>query len=371
MLLLSPADLTFAARWVGFGTDTQGISVSNVGDAPLQIQSVVLSAPGFALDQHDCGGTLAPGAGCSLLASFKPSTTGSQSAVITVTDDTLGSPHIITLHGVGLDLILTLSRPSRPRRSSAEVVIAGATARFDLSVLSNATAGRVVFNCEGTPASSMCQVEPPVLDLGPGPSQVAVSFTTSTHQKAAVDGTGVEWQGTPLGLHVLHITATAGPVSRVIDIPVEVQQGDGLSSTQQGSEPGRNDRTDAVRPPEAVPHGSSISGQHVVIPERSESPLKTSRSEIVFGAVRIGNAASEEIEITNQAIGSLQLECRATGDFEVISDCGQVLEPGKTYSVKTRFTPARTGKRAGKLTVSSGDTVLTISLQGEGLSTQQ
>jgi hypothetical protein len=75
-----------------------------VGTTALSITSIVVTgveAGDFPKTGTTCGSTLAAAASCTVSLTFKPSTTGSRSANLTVTDNASGSPQHVTLSGTG------------------------------------------------------------------------------------------------------------------------------------------------------------------------------------------------------------------------------------------------------------------------------
>jgi hypothetical protein len=83
------------------------ITVSNSGTASLSISSVTLGGtnPGdFTLVSNTCAGTsLSPNATCTATVRFNPLVVGTRNARIIVNNNAAGSPHRITLTGVGLN----------------------------------------------------------------------------------------------------------------------------------------------------------------------------------------------------------------------------------------------------------------------------
>jgi hypothetical protein len=49
-----------------------------------------------------CGSSVAAGANCAISVAFSPTQLGSHSAAIVITDNTMGSPHSISVYGAGL-----------------------------------------------------------------------------------------------------------------------------------------------------------------------------------------------------------------------------------------------------------------------------
>lgn len=103
-LTLSAPSLTFAPQVVGTLSGTQTETITNTGTSAVVISNILLGGT----DVYDfggnntCGATIAAGANCVINNIFAPTQSGPRSASITVLDNTLGSPHVIALSGVGL-----------------------------------------------------------------------------------------------------------------------------------------------------------------------------------------------------------------------------------------------------------------------------
>lgn len=84
---------------VGVAAPSKTLTITNNGSKPLNVSLAPVSASGFACAGFS--GILNCGTSQSLAIAFTPPTEGPQSAAITVTSDAGGSPHTITLLGVG------------------------------------------------------------------------------------------------------------------------------------------------------------------------------------------------------------------------------------------------------------------------------
>lgn len=99
---LSSTSLSFASQAVGTTSPAQNVSLSNTGGSVLTM-AVTLGGinPGEFAMANNCGLSLAPGANCAIKVTFKPTATGTRTAVISITDNAAGSPQKITLTGSG------------------------------------------------------------------------------------------------------------------------------------------------------------------------------------------------------------------------------------------------------------------------------
>ena len=60
-----------------------------------------IAASGDFAETNACGASLAAGANCAISVTFTPSTGGTRSGTLTITDNAAGSPHTVTLTGTG------------------------------------------------------------------------------------------------------------------------------------------------------------------------------------------------------------------------------------------------------------------------------
>jgi len=103
-IALSAPSLTYAPQLVGTVSGAQPETVTNTGTAAVVISSIALNgnnASDFS-QNNTCGASIAAGANCAITTIFAPSHFGPSSAQTTITDNTRGSPHAISLSGVGL-----------------------------------------------------------------------------------------------------------------------------------------------------------------------------------------------------------------------------------------------------------------------------
>ncbi|PYU91620.1 MAG: hypothetical protein DMG25_14260 [Acidobacteria bacterium] len=96
---LSPTSLTFPSTTVGMASAAQAVTLSNSGSTGLTISSIAIS--GDFAQTNNCGSTLAAGANCAINVTFTPTTTGTRTGMLTVTDNASNSPQTASLAGTG------------------------------------------------------------------------------------------------------------------------------------------------------------------------------------------------------------------------------------------------------------------------------
>lgn len=117
---------------------------------------------------------MAAGASCSIGVFFDPTTTGTRTGTLTVSDNAAGSPQTVSLSGTEQDFTVTA------HGSSTATVSPGQTANYTIAV---APAGgftqTVSLTCTGAPAQSTCSLPTSVTLNGSVPTMVMVTVTTT------------------------------------------------------------------------------------------------------------------------------------------------------------------------------------------------
>ena len=94
-----PARLKFSKQVVKTTSPAKLISIKNTGSVPITVQSVSVS--GDFIQTGACVGVLAPNASCNVSIGFSPTVLGHRRGSLTIIDNPKGSPHKITLSGIG------------------------------------------------------------------------------------------------------------------------------------------------------------------------------------------------------------------------------------------------------------------------------
>jgi archaellum component FlaF (FlaF/FlaG flagellin family) len=102
---LPTAPLKFPTRVINTKSPAQTVTLTNSGKSRLSISSIRVS--GQFKGNDTCGESLAPGAECSISAWFQPTTTGSQTGLVTVIDGASSKPQVIELIGAGTAIKLS------------------------------------------------------------------------------------------------------------------------------------------------------------------------------------------------------------------------------------------------------------------------
>ena len=154
-LTIAPASIAFGSVVVGNSAGPTGVTLTNVGNAALDVTTLDVATAPFARAGGSCSATvpftLAAGASCTLTYTFTPSAVASANQVLTVTANAPGSG-TITLSGTGINAAvgnLTIApatvvfgNQSLGTTSALGIVTLGndGTASLDVTSLSTASA---------------------------------------------------------------------------------------------------------------------------------------------------------------------------------------------------------------------------------------
>ncbi len=116
----SPTSISFGSVPVG-ASKAANIKLTNSGSAMLTISglSITGSNQSSFSETNNCGGSLGAGANCTITATFRPQSTGSLSAALTVSDNAAGSPQSVGLSGSGTSCTYSLSATSQTFSTAA------------------------------------------------------------------------------------------------------------------------------------------------------------------------------------------------------------------------------------------------------------
>ena len=98
---LSPSALSFPARTVGSTSIAQQVTLTNLGNARLVINSISLTGtnPGDFIQSNGCTSLLYPNTQCTLSISFSPTAGGTRTATVQILSNSSTSPDTISLSG--------------------------------------------------------------------------------------------------------------------------------------------------------------------------------------------------------------------------------------------------------------------------------
>jgi hypothetical protein len=186
---ISPGTLIFETQIDGTTSGGQTVTVSNSTGAALNLSFAV---SGDFSQTNSCGGSIATDASCAISVTFAPTTAGTRTGVLTISDNVSGSSQTVALDGVG-------TAPSNASQAST-IAISSSVATLELSPnVQSATTlvtvtpqggfvGTVSLKCaviseaQTVQATSLtCSLSPAQLDISSttaGLSTLVISITT-------------------------------------------------------------------------------------------------------------------------------------------------------------------------------------------------
>ena len=101
-IAVAPASLGFGSVQVGTLSAIKVVTISNTGPVQVGLKSIIIGGtnPGQFKKANNCPAQLAVGAQCTVSVTFKPSSTGAKSALLTVTP-AVGRSKVVALAGTG------------------------------------------------------------------------------------------------------------------------------------------------------------------------------------------------------------------------------------------------------------------------------
>lgn len=99
-LTISPVKLVFAEQAAGSSSTPQGLTLANESAVPIRITQVLASGIDFRIN-NTCGSELGVGNHCSIHVVFQPATIGERLGVVEIISSDAGSPHYVSLAGIG------------------------------------------------------------------------------------------------------------------------------------------------------------------------------------------------------------------------------------------------------------------------------
>jgi hypothetical protein len=189
---ITPGTLTFATIPVGTQTNGIPVTLTNVGDATMDITSIATT--GDFLQSNNCSTMLPIGSGCVIYVWFVPTAAGTRTGLLTITDDAPTSPQTVSLSGSATDFNVTVSpltvsiNPNQ--NASYNVTVSAVNGVYNQSI---------PLICSGLPPGATCTINP--TSLNPG-------STSQTARLKIVTSNG----GAPQGTYTIVVTGTAGSV---------------------------------------------------------------------------------------------------------------------------------------------------------------
>jgi len=180
----SPLQLIFTSQLVGTSA-SQTVKMTNTGTSTMHISSVAFTSSNTTSDftqTNNCGSTVASGASCSFVVTFKSGGWGDRSANLQITGDMFGGMAFVVLTAEGEDF--TLGVPTG--KPTATTVTRGQTATYSAYVAPmGGYQDHLTFTCSGAPEAAACTVSPSVITLVQSQTEnLSVTVTTTASSVA-------------------------------------------------------------------------------------------------------------------------------------------------------------------------------------------
>jgi hypothetical protein len=141
VVTLSTSSLTFSAQLVNTSSPQQAITLTNSGDAALNISSIFAFFD-FA-QTNNCGSKVVPGASCTINVTFTPAATGTRNGTLNINDDpSAGTQQTVSLSGTGVAPAAVLT----PGSLTFSPQIVGTSSAAQSMTLSNPGSATLVIN---------------------------------------------------------------------------------------------------------------------------------------------------------------------------------------------------------------------------------
>ena len=401
---LSTTSLSFAAQAAGSTSSPQAVVLTNNGDVALSITSITTSSAEFGAT-GTCGASLAAHSACTINATFTPSTAGTRSGSLVITDAL--HAETVSLTGAGyLAATDTLSATSLSfasqqvnTTSAAQTLTltnSGDVALTISSLISSSTEFAVASTCGvSLAAHANCALTVTFTPSAAGSRSGNVTLVDSAHtQTIALTGTATSPPSLVLSPTALGFPATIVNQTSATEIITLSNTGGGATTPQSPAITGdfaitNNTCTGSLQPntgcsiaitftPTAtgtrsgtISIGSSAGAQTATLTGTGNAPATDTLTPLAltFALQSVGTtSAGQQVTLTNTGDVPLTLisASTSTAEFGAVNACGTSLAAHATCAIVVTFTPTATGTRTGTLTVSDAFRSQTVVLNGTG-----
>lgn len=173
-IFLTRMELDFPPQPLDGNGYTEGVGFMNNTSQTVTISSLSVDVPDYTVQGTPCSTPLAPGTGCSIMVSFKPTAEGSRPGTLTINDDGSGGPHHVALNGTGTaDFSLFVGNATQSVPAGTNSVIVG-----DILVGSGSVTYPVTLSCVNV-APATCSFDNSSLTSANPRSRLTVSNLTA------------------------------------------------------------------------------------------------------------------------------------------------------------------------------------------------
>ena len=414
-----PAPLNFGTQNVGSTSAPQTVTVSNPGTGGLDITNITTS--GDFAQTNNCGSGLAAGASCTLNVTFAPTTDGTRSGTLTITDNNnrvAGSTQTVSLSGTGTGTApiagvsppsLTFSSQVVGTTSASQPVTLSNTGNATLTISNIATSANFgeTNTCGGSVAASgSCTINVTFSPTATGTLTGTLTITDNSDgaagslQTVSLTGTGtagvagVSPPSLTFGSQSVGTTSASQPVTlsntgsgalTIASITTSANFGETntcggsvaasgsctinvtFSPTATGTLTGTLTITDNNNGVAGSMQTVSLSGTGTV------GVAGVSPPSLTFGSQSVGTtSASQPVTLSNTGSGALTIASIATtANFGETNTCGGSVAASGSCTINVTFSPTATGTLTGTLTITDNNngvagSMQTVSLSGTG-----
>ncbi len=404
---LTPATLTFGARTVNTTSPLGSVTLTNSGGASLVIFSIAsIGDFGFTTTCPISTPPIAPAGTCTIDITFTPLTVAALTGSITITSDAPGSPHIITLSGIGSAVPVpgvslsttTLGFGNQPINISSAVqsisvtnsgfatLLISSITKTGSSTFTRAVAGGPSPDCAGSVAPlSTCYISVIFTPTAIGAATAQISIASNAG--SSPDIVNLTGSGVPAATPAIRVassvafgdqivaTSTTQALtifstgSATLNLFGTIGGPDARSFTGSGTctaiAPGANCVTNITFTPSSV---GIKTAQLTIASDAFGQPTTTVNlagngilapgpivdmpvTAIGFGNTILGGATASQV-VTLRNTGGLPLNIQnlyAVGDFVQMNSCPASLASGASCLVNVLFSPLGIGNRTGEL----------------------
>jgi hypothetical protein len=312
VLTMAPTSLNFSNVPMG-QTSTQTVTLTNSGNASLNLSQATVSGTGFAMSGLSLPKTITAGQNTSFSVQFTPTSTTGASGSITFTDNGSGSPQSLTMTGSAVATGSSLG--ANPGSFNFANVVVGQTSPQSITLTNSGNAtvtiNQVITTGSGFSASGLA-------------ANQTIAAGASTSFTATFAPTG---PGTVSG----NIAITSSATNATLNIP--------LSGTG------------------------------------TQGALTANPPSINFSGLALGTSGSVPVTLSNTGTSSVSITAHSiTGTGFTLTGwtAPASLNPGQTTSFTVTFAPTAPGATNGSVSISNSapGSPLTIALTGSGLQAQ-
>ena len=418
---ISPASITFGSLAVGTPSTAQSVTLSNTGNAPLNITSVSIagSNAGDFTQSNNCGSSVAAGSSCAISITFTPLASGSRTASLAIADNAMGSPQAVSLSGTGASSAASVS-PSSVPFGSVPVGTSSTPLSVTLTNTGNAALTITSISFSGSNSSDFTQsnncgasvaagagctisvtfapaangsraASLAIADNASGSPQTVSLSGTGTSSGASVSPSSLSFGSFSVGTSSAAQTATLSNTGNVTLTVASISvSGSNAGDFTQSNNCGSSVAAGSIctvnvifKPTAAGARSASLSfadgatgSPHIVTLSGTGTAAGASVSpaSLPFGSLSVGtSSAAQPITLTNTgnaalSITSISVSGSNASDFTQNNNCGSSVAAGSSCTINITFKPTATGTRSASVSIADSATgsPQSITLSGTG-----